>query len=72
MQRDRLRARDWCWGSSDFSQISGMSETISGFSETPPKEEQKEVITLFITWWNMLEMKIATASSVLLFVVLFW
>ncbi|XP_010081233.1 PREDICTED: sodium channel protein type 5 subunit alpha-like [Pterocles gutturalis] len=41
-QGDRLRRREQCQSSSGFSQISGTSETISGFSETHEKKEQKE------------------------------
>lgn len=62
MQGDRLRHRELCRSSSGFSQISGTSETISGFSETHQRKEQKEVIITFIILWNMLEMKIVTAA----------
>ncbi|XP_029864813.1 sodium channel protein type 5 subunit alpha-like isoform X2 [Aquila chrysaetos chrysaetos] len=41
-QGDRLRHRELCRSSSGFSQISGTSETISGFSETHQRKEQKE------------------------------
>ncbi|XP_032865608.1 sodium channel protein type 5 subunit alpha [Tyto alba] len=41
-QRDILRHRQQCRRSSSFSQISGNSETISGFSETHQKKEQNE------------------------------
>ncbi|XP_008940731.1 PREDICTED: sodium channel protein type 5 subunit alpha-like [Merops nubicus] len=41
-QGDRLRKRGHCRTSSGFSQVSGTSGSISGFSETYQKEEQKE------------------------------
>ncbi|XP_055662607.1 sodium channel protein type 5 subunit alpha-like isoform X2 [Falco peregrinus] len=41
-QGDRLRHREQCRSSSGFSQISGTSETISYFSETHQKIEEKE------------------------------
>ncbi|XP_009871549.1 PREDICTED: sodium channel protein type 5 subunit alpha-like, partial [Apaloderma vittatum] len=41
-QGDRLRRREPRRSSSGFSQISGTSESLSGFSETQQKKEQKE------------------------------
>ncbi|XP_009694250.1 PREDICTED: sodium channel protein type 2 subunit alpha-like [Cariama cristata] len=41
-QGDRLRHREQCRSSSSFSQISGTSETLSGFSETHQKKDKKE------------------------------
>jgi len=61
MQGNRLRHREQRQSSSGFSQISGTSESISGFPETHRKKEQKEVIITFIVLWSMLEMKTITA-----------